>query len=208
MKNGGGHFAPELGGHFKLELGGQYYWNLQKALKSLLLLLIVVLFFSCAPKSYFTEGIRKKVEAGDNGVNKLQFYVDRDVELRREVSSGDVKITSGKVKFENGKFIHIIILKEGTRGVCTKNYDKELGISFEIGDNKVLSFGTSKSTDLATIYHIYAQKWIDTDGTGRISYDNQTYYIQPQGSSAQLMIKKSIVDKLDVKKRNMKGVKI
>ena len=37
MKNGGGHFAPELGGHFelesgghfKLELGGQYHWNLQ-----------------------------------------------------------------------------------------------------------------------------------------------------------------------------------
>ena len=36
MKNGGGHFAPELGGHFelesgahfKLELGGQYSWNL------------------------------------------------------------------------------------------------------------------------------------------------------------------------------------
>lgn len=40
MKNGGGHFAPELGGHFelesgghfKLELGGQYHWNLQKFL--------------------------------------------------------------------------------------------------------------------------------------------------------------------------------
>ena len=29
MKNGGGHFAPELGGHFELELGGQYDWNLQ-----------------------------------------------------------------------------------------------------------------------------------------------------------------------------------
>ncbi|CAM3128354.1 hypothetical protein [Flavobacterium frigoris] len=36
MKNGDGHFAPELGGHFelesgdhfKLELGGQYSWNL------------------------------------------------------------------------------------------------------------------------------------------------------------------------------------
>ena len=41
MKNGGGHFAPELGGHFelesgghfKLELGGQYHWNLQCRLK-------------------------------------------------------------------------------------------------------------------------------------------------------------------------------
>ena len=41
MKNGGGHFAPELGGHFelesgahfKLELGGQYHWNLQPKLQ-------------------------------------------------------------------------------------------------------------------------------------------------------------------------------
>ena len=42
MKNGGGHFAPELGGHFelesdghfKLELGGQYHWNLQLGLRT------------------------------------------------------------------------------------------------------------------------------------------------------------------------------
>lgn len=42
MKNGGGHFAPELGGHFelesgahfKLELGGQYHWNLQFTIKN------------------------------------------------------------------------------------------------------------------------------------------------------------------------------
>ena len=41
MKNGGGHFAPELGGHFelesgghfKLELGGQYHWNLQLSIQ-------------------------------------------------------------------------------------------------------------------------------------------------------------------------------
>ena len=43
MKNGGGHFAPELGGHFelelgahfKLELGGQYHWNLHVITKML-----------------------------------------------------------------------------------------------------------------------------------------------------------------------------
>ena len=45
MKNGGGHFAPELGGHFelesgghfKLELGGQYDWNLQLQTKKKLI---------------------------------------------------------------------------------------------------------------------------------------------------------------------------
>jgi hypothetical protein len=43
MKNGGGHFAPELGGHFelesgahfKLELGGQYHRNLQLCKKKI-----------------------------------------------------------------------------------------------------------------------------------------------------------------------------
>ena len=47
MKNGGGHFAPELGGHFELEsgghfeleLGGQYDWNLHPILTPPLLLL-------------------------------------------------------------------------------------------------------------------------------------------------------------------------
>ena len=45
MKNGGGHFAPELGGHFelesgahfKLELGGQYHWNLHNNVNKLLI---------------------------------------------------------------------------------------------------------------------------------------------------------------------------
>ena len=51
MKNGGGHFAPELGGHFelesgghfKLELGGQYHWNLQLIINTIFFRLIVPL---------------------------------------------------------------------------------------------------------------------------------------------------------------------
>lgn len=30
MKNGGGHFAPELGGHFELESGAQFLQILHK----------------------------------------------------------------------------------------------------------------------------------------------------------------------------------
>lgn len=174
-----------------------------KLLSALLLLFLC----SCAPMSYFTEGIRNKVEARNIEVDKLQFYIDRDVELRREVTSGNAKVTSGKVKFENGKFINIIILKEGTRGVCTKINDKELEIAFEVGENKSLVFGSSNDKDLSAIYHIYAQEWVK-GRTGKITYDNESYYIQPEGARAQLMIQKSAVDKLEVKTRKMKGVKI
>ena len=54
MKNGGGHFAPELGGHFelesgghfKLELGGQYHWNLQLCNSNTSSIVFSVLMFS------------------------------------------------------------------------------------------------------------------------------------------------------------------
>lgn len=33
MKNGGGHFAPELGGHFELESGGHFKLELRISLE-------------------------------------------------------------------------------------------------------------------------------------------------------------------------------
>ena len=53
MKNGGGHFAPELGGHFelesgghfKLELGGQYHWNLHLVCRLFLFFLLSLIYY-------------------------------------------------------------------------------------------------------------------------------------------------------------------
>ena len=112
-----------------------------KSIKTILIHLTLTITSCSVPKSYFTVGIRTKVESKSIPINKLQFYVDRDVELRRELSSGDMKVSSGKVKFENGKYIHIILLKKYTPGICTNYYDNAVDISFELGDGKNLTFG-------------------------------------------------------------------
>ena len=60
MKNGGGHFAPELGGHFelesgghfKLELGGQYHWNLHNDLTGCLFFVPMKRFYKCFYEFY------------------------------------------------------------------------------------------------------------------------------------------------------------
>ena len=167
---------------------------------------------SCAtPKSYFTVDVRNKVENKAIQVDKLQYYVDRDVELRRELTSGEAKVISGKVRFENGKYIHIIRLKKYTAGVCTHIYKNSLDISFEMGDGKKLTFGVNDNAPSNAVYQIYAESWIDQTSyrrVGRITYDGHVYFIQPWGSDARLMINKSVVDKMQVDKRTMKGRKL
>ncbi|MGP8215727.1 MAG: hypothetical protein ACLQQ4_09215 [Bacteroidia bacterium] len=165
---------------------------------------------SCVPKSFFTTEIRTKVEADSIPLSKLQFYVDRDVELRREVSSANTKVTSGQVKFENGKYVHIILLKKFTPGVCTQVHKNSIEISFDMGDGKTLTFGVTAMASPNEIYRLFANEWINEDigRIGKIKYDNETYYIQPGGADARLMIKKSVIANLTVEKKTMSGVKV
>jgi hypothetical protein len=182
-------------------------------IKASLFLLILTLAGCGVPKSYFTVGVRTKVESASVAIDQLQFYNDRSVELRRELNSGETKVTSGKVKFENGKYIHIILLKKFTPGVCTSAADGRLDISFEMGDGKSLMFGVPPGSSQETVYQILANEWIRRPNAaqremGKITYDNATYFIQSNGILARLMIKKSVVNKFAVEKRVMKGRKI
>ena len=88
MKNGGGHFAPELGGHFelesgghfKLELGGQYHWNLHRKhfVESLL------------NKEIVMQGINKCFQTNDvelciNGYHKDNDYISTKEKLSKTI---------------------------------------------------------------------------------------------------------------------------
>jgi hypothetical protein len=168
--------------------------------------LTVFALASCGtPKTYFTSSVRSNIESSNIPVSKLQFYVDRDVELRREVSSANAKVSAGVVKFENGKYVNIITLKKNTPGVCTRAYDDKMDVAFEVGDGRYLTFGKVRKDSRAP-YTLYADNWGKV--YGEIKYDGLTYYILPGGSEARLMIKKNALNTLQVDKREMKGRKV
>src|SRR6478672_11811677 len=100
------------------------------------LLLLATLAACGSSKSYFTVDTRNRLEEKSISVDQLQYYIDKDVELRRELASGETKVKSGKVIMENGKYINIVLLKSGTLGVCTAADKNSLDIDFEDGDNK------------------------------------------------------------------------
>jgi len=147
------------------------------------------------------------VENTATPLNKLQFYVDQDVELRREVTADEAKVTTdGKVIFENGKFENVILLKKFTPGVCTNVSNNKIDVAFETGDGKSLTFGVFYNPAQDDTYRIFADAWIN--GHGRIKYDGKLYNIQPYCAQAKLMIKKKEADKFEVTKRTMSGRKV
>lgn len=168
---------------------------------------------SCGvPMSYFTTSVRTRLEGKSIPVEKLQFYVDTNVELRRELASGEATVSSGKVKIENGKSIHIIKLRRLTPGICVASKEGKLDVSFETGEGKFLTFGV-KAEGPNQIYQLVVDEWVKNPNgwqstQGKITYDGETYYIQPAGGEAKLMIQKSVVTKLDVDRRVMKGRKL
>lgn len=174
------------------------------ALKNAVPVILVVVLSACGTsKSYFTTEVRSRVEKSSVSVQQLQFYIDRDVELRREVTSKDTKVTSGKVKLVNGKYVNIIKLKKNTPGVCTGFYTGSLNIAFEKGDGEYLTFGLPENAEYTNVYQIVGQPW--TNGQQKVFYEGNAYYIQPGGTGAKLLINKSVIDNTGVKARTMKG---
>jgi hypothetical protein len=124
------------------------------------------------------------------------------VTLQRELESGDTKVESGKVKLESGKYIHIIYLQPYTPGICKEILSNALVISFEQGAGRNLNFGTNGSG----FYQILATEW--ENSLGKVFYDNNYYYIQSKGSNVKLKVQKSVLNKIDIEKRTMKGIHI
>lgn len=138
-------------------------------------------------------------------ISDVQYYNDRQLVLRRELASGDVNITAGKIKVENGRYINEIVIKKLTPAICIEQGPNTIKVKFEEGPGKEISFGVDgkKST---TPYQIQADDWIKE--FGKVTYDGQTYFITPGGSETKLLISKTKVDKTSIDKRYAKGVKV
>lgn len=174
-----------------------------KRCSNYLLFLSFILVACSSPKTYFNGSIRNQVESSHQPLEKIQFYADRDIVLRRDMHTGETKVTSGKVKIENGHYVNIITLKKNTPGVCTQVRNNAINVSFENGENKFLTFGKTKYAKSDDPYRILANEWVKEYGI--INYEGDKYHLQPAGTEASIMIKTSVLKKYKVAERKMKG---
>ncbi|MES2432055.1 MAG: hypothetical protein V4556_14060 [Bacteroidota bacterium] len=162
------------------------------------------LMMACStPKTYFTTSIRNAVESNHQPLEKIQFYADRDIILKRELNIGETKVTSGKVKIENGHYVQIIKLKKNTPGVCTVVKNNIVGISFENGPNKFLTFSKPKNAKAEEPYRLQIADWMNNMGI--VEYEGKKFQMQADGANAGIMIRTSVLKTNKTEHRQMSG---
>lgn len=166
--------------------------------------LVVAMLSACSSsKTYFTPAIRNFIENGNQNLKKVQFYIDRDIVLRRELATGETKVTAGKVTIENGKTVNIVTIKKNTPGVCVLEKNNIVGISFEAVDANFITFGKTKFAQPNDPYRVLANNWMGDEGI--INYEGKQYKIQQEGSEAGILIKSKFIKKYTVQDKTLEG---
>jgi len=195
-------------------------------IKYLKYFLLSTTFFSC--KVVFTEKIRNQIENNGVDLSKVQFYNSEKIVLKRSLTSEEVKVASGKISVENGKFVEIIKINKKTPGRCNK-FDKDhLSISFENGTNRDFIFYNNNVNSDASIYELKPEELrkikktsieLSTDNSKLLPiqsvqkdinecfvfYDNKKYKIELI-FMPYLIVRKSHFNKKSVNRRKVKGI--
>jgi hypothetical protein len=153
----------------------------------------------------FTRDLKQKLEKENIDLKQVQFYVDQKLILNRNLGDQKVVVSSGVVRLENGKYINEVIIPSLTPGLCDNVDGDKLMINFEKGNND-LAFGPGSGYSYNQ-YVLYGTEW--KNGTALVTYDSNKYRARcgdcSDVASATLVIKKSVLDKMERKSRTLKG---
>ncbi len=155
------------------------------SIRFLILVVFSGLLIACASKKtvYFDQSLRENVASYQIELTDVQFYNSSKIILERDLNYEETKVASGKIRFENGRFIERIIIKKNTPGVCENFTDEMIDVSFEQGDNRVLKF----VRDGQDRYRISALEWQNKHG--KVAYDTTHFFIVPGGEKALLKVR-------------------
>ena len=161
----------------------------------------LIIFTSC--KTTFTAADRATLTKGGISCKQVQFYNDKPIELKREVSLADFKTVSGKVQIENGKHYEYIYFPKHTNAMCISD-DKEsyLVISFEEGASLVFWMNED-----GTYFRIGDENTKKLADGGPVTYDKKKYTVTT-GHDAILLFQNNVRFKESKERRIVKGRKI
>ena len=180
---------------------------MKSSVKNFIFFVILFSITSCNRKTIFTTDTRKSVEDLNLSLTKLQYYIDNDIILSREVNKDTAKINAGILIYQDGKYFENIKLKASTRGVCTAVFPDRLHISFEKGENKYLVFSISNVIRADKSYQLLADPSA-TNGDHIIQYDGKLYKLYVDKNWPRLVISKKLINKEKYDGRIMKGQKV
>ncbi|MFQ5446215.1 MAG: hypothetical protein ACE5FF_04715 [Saprospiraceae bacterium] len=159
--------------------------------------LSVTFLSSCSNQlTYFSQYLYDEYRWPEQDLKKIQFYISRDIVLKRQLTGGSSEIISGKIKIE-------VIIRKGTPGafIFSPKHDS-FAISFEEGgDSPYLMFGPNPKYNGR--YALLASEW--KRGGGQVTYAGKKWRVSTDDAFAALLVDMRKIDKVSVNSRVAKG---
>jgi len=148
----------------------------------------------------FTEDLRRDLEAANIDLAKVQFFNDKAINIRREVSDpNDIKVNpEGQITMSNGKSIQTINVLPFTPGVSLGAGNGTLHVSWDDTqqDTKGMQFNLSGQN-----------YFLDVLPNNKFVYKERTFDLQG-GAGARLFVKKDLLKQVKNSRETLKGRKV
>lgn len=148
----------------------------------------------------FTEDLRKNLEAANISLDKVQFFNDKGITIRREVSDpNDIKVNSeGKISISNGKSIQTIAILPFRPGVSLGSGNGTINVSWDDTqqDTKGMRFTLSGQN-----------YYLDVLPESKLNYKDRNFDLQT-GSGTRLFVSKDLLKQVNNQHETLKGRKV
>lgn len=178
-----------------------------KILNGFIAITFVFLLASCGPTLRpFTQDLYEEYGWTEADLQRIQFYVSKDIVLRRQLNTGTTEISSGEIKIVDGKEIEEVIIREGTPGVFLFSpKTNRLAVSFDSGsDTRFLMFGPNPKVNNRFV--LLGSDW--DRRSGKVTYDGQSYWVDSEVAYASLMVDLKKISKTKIKSTTASGRRI
>lgn len=154
----------------------------------------------------FTKDIYNKLLSNKLDLKSVQYYVDQQLVLTRNLGSDKIEVSKGIIKTVNGKQVEEIIIPIYTPGKCELIESDGMRISFESGST---AFKFLNSKTYSPDNFIFTGANWDKDGTCEVDYNNTRYRVNcgtcSSVADAKLVVKQSFLDQNNLNSKTLKG---
>ncbi|WP_254411046.1 hypothetical protein [Dyadobacter diqingensis] len=148
----------------------------------------------------FTEDLRRDLENAGIPLSKVQFFNDKAITIRREVSDpNDIKVNpEGQISISNGKSIQTINVRPFTPGVSLGSANGTINVSWDDTqqDKKGMRFNLSGQN-----------YFLDVLPNNKFGYKERTFDLQA-GNGARLFVNKDLLKQVNNQRETLKGRKV
>jgi hypothetical protein len=155
----------------------------------------------------FTRDLFNKIKAYNIDVRRVQFFIDQKLVLTRYIDQNKAEVTSGVVKFINGKYINEIVIPANTPCICDSVDIDGLRVSFDRSGNQFKFINNKYSPDF---FIFSGTNW--KDGSCDVLFDRAVYRAScgtcNSAADIKLTVRQSDIDNTQKKTKVLPGRKI